>query len=83
MKLNIELKDGEFHFDYGLGKDYHGHCSMPMSIDSLKTFVNMCDYAMHQRDNSNEKFIREIGLKALIETDLERVEGWIKKHKKK
>jgi len=83
MKLNIELKDGEFHFEYGLGEDYHGHCTMPMSIHSLKLFTTLRDYAMNQREKSNERWIREIGLKALIETDLELVEKWIAKHKKR
>jgi hypothetical protein len=83
MKLNIELEDQKFKFEYSLGDGVRGACTMPLTLFSLRLFVGLCEYALNERDRNNETKMREIGLKALIETDTDLVLGWIDKYKRK
>lgn len=82
MKLSIELKEGkEFEFHYEFGENANGTCIMPIHLDSLRLFVKLCDVALMERHKDYENKFREVGLRALIEEDLDVVDKWVKKEK--
>ena len=82
MKLNIELTNDKFKFDWKIGEESMGGVA-PMNVGTLKLFINLCDNLYRFQSDDIDKKIKEIGARAWVETHLEEYKDMLDKKNKK
>jgi hypothetical protein len=71
MRLEVEIKDGEWKFSYKIGESSHT-ATRHVDADSLVAFVGLLQYASKAADHDREEQWTEIKSGAWIERNVEK-----------
>lgn len=66
MKLNVEIKNDEFKYDYEIGSSKQNG-TMTLNSENLVAFVKAVDICAHSHARSVESRMEELMIKAAIE----------------
>ena len=66
IKLEVEIKDEEFHYSFQVGKN-KGSCSMPLESDALVRFADLLRLCTEFESYTTRERDRELWVQAYLE----------------